>query len=73
MSESQTKSTVSARVDTDKKADLIILADDRSTPFDKVKLSDLIREAVDDYVTKHQDEIPEYDRDQLEEVQKGAV
>ena len=74
MAESQTKSTVSGRVPPDEKEALANLAYDRSTPIDRVTISELVGEAVSDYIDQHADEIPDDESsNDTEEARAGAA
>jgi hypothetical protein len=63
------RSVVSADVDTNKKDALVKTAHQRSKPYDSVTQSDLLREAVDEWLSNHWDELPEEAKDDLDEDQ----
>ena len=59
MTDDQTKSTVSARVPTGEKEDLLEIAHRRSSADDRVTVSDLLNEAVSAYLADYGPETTE--------------
>ncbi len=61
----ETKSRVAADVSTNKKDALVKLAHSRSDAYEKVSMADLVRDALDEYLSR-QDDLPEEARDDLD-------
>ncbi len=50
-------SEVSADIPTDQKADLIEIAHDRSTPYETVRVGDVVAEAIAEYLADRDEEV----------------
>lgn len=77
--EDQTRDHLGARVDTNKKHALTLYAHklNGEDPYAQVKLSNVVRGAVDEYIARHWDDLPEeakdaLDKDTLADAGEGA-
>lgn len=65
-SDDGTMSNLAFKVPTNHKTALVLAADSRSTAFERTTLSDIGREAIEEWFSNHVDELPEEALDALD-------
>lgn len=62
-----TRSRIGARIDTDKKDALVKWAHSRTTPYQRVTISQIVREAVTEHLEQNYEQLPEEAKDDLDD------